>query len=87
MAILALDKIEREKLEAGEKLHWEFEEVMEGGRGLDPEGNDGEVGFYDCDEIVGSGERHVKILPRAPHYEVKTCSCCLECLHHIHGAI
>ena len=30
-------------------------------------------GVWDCDEAQGVGERHVKMMPRAPHYEV----CCL----------
>ena len=27
-------------------------------------------GVWDCDEAQGVGERHVKMMPRAPHYEV-----------------
>ena len=34
------------------------------------DGTDGFEGEHPCDEVVGTGERHVKILPRAPHYEV-----------------
>ena len=51
-------------------MHHAFDEIMEGGPARAGNGLDGNDGYYDCDEVVGSGERHVKILPRAPHYEV-----------------
>lgn len=69
MAVLALRKIEDEKEARGEYMFDGFEKYMEG---VDlPDENGGRIGgYWDCSELVGSGEKNIKVLPRAPHYEV-----------------
>ena len=39
--------------------------------GLREDGSDNYFGVWECDRAMGVGERHVKMLPRAPHYEVR----------------
>ena len=56
----------------GEPLDPEIQWMMEGGPGLRPDGSDNFHGLWDCDEASGVGERHVKMMPRAPHYEVSS---------------
>ena len=70
MAIIALDAIEEEAEKAGMPMHDHFELMMEGACIDHEDGDYVHTGLDPCLEAVGSGEKHVKILPRAPHYEV-----------------
>ena len=70
MAILALQKLEQRFEEAGEPMDHEYQQLMEGGWGCKGDGSDGNLGYFACEEVFGSGERHVRLLPKAPHYEV-----------------
>ena len=70
MAILALQKLEEQWEEAGEPMDYEYQQLMEGGWGCKGDGSDGNLGYFACEEVFGSGERHVRLLPKAPHYEV-----------------
>lgn len=70
LAILALQQLDEEREAAGKPMHWDVQQAMEGGWGSQPDGSDLFEGRYDCNEVWGSGERHVRVLPKAPHYEV-----------------
>lgn len=63
MAILALQKIDAQHVAEGNVPFTAVQQAMEGGPM-------GEPGYFQCNEVIGSGERHVRLLPRAPHYEV-----------------
>lgn len=71
MAILALQKLDEDRAEAGFPLRDDLEQLMHGGYACKADGTDGYGGYWDAVETFGSGERHVKLLPRAPHYEVR----------------
>ena len=71
MAILALKDMERKEEErTGQPLPTDIQYLMEGGPGLREDGSDGYHGLWECDQVVGVGERHVKMLKRSPTMEV-----------------
>lgn len=70
MAIIALHMVEQRSKAQGLPMHDHFRLMMEGDYVVDEDGDYVHSGIDPCFEAVGSGERHVKILPRAPHYEV-----------------
>ena len=65
MAILALREIEEEERAAGEDMLDELQDVMEGSL---IDGSEDSV--WGCNEVRGTGERHVRLLKRYPAYEV-----------------
>ena len=72
MAIIALKEEEKkEEEETGKPLPRDIQYLLEGGPGLEDDGSDGYHGIWQCDQVVGVGERHVKMLPRSPNYEVR----------------
>ena len=72
MAIIAISIVEQRNEKAGKPMHDHFQLQMEGDYIVHPDGDYVHSGIDPCFEAVGSGEKHVKILPRAPHYEVWT---------------
>ena len=74
MAIIALANEEAKDGKAGIPMHDHFRLMMEGDYIEHPEGDYVFSGIDPCYEAVGAGEKHVKILPRAPHYEVSLSS-------------
>ena len=70
MAIVALWMVEQRNVKAGYPMHDHFQLQMEGDYIVHPDGDYVHGGIDPCFEAAGSGEKHVKILPRAPHYEV-----------------
>ena len=79
MAILALKKIEKQRMEEGKELYQDLADLFEGGRGVKGDGSDGAPGIWTSDELRGSGERHVRILPKAPSYEVRAICAISRC--------
>lgn len=72
IAILALKELEKaEEEKTGKPLDLELQYAVEGGPGLRDDNMDGEHGIWECNQIAGTGERHVKMLPRSPAYEVR----------------
>ena len=70
MAIIALAMGEEDCKAKGYPMHEHFRVMMEGDYLVEKEGDFIHSGIDPCSEAVGSGEKHVRILPRAPHYEV-----------------
>lgn len=71
MAIIALSIVDQQNEKAGLPMHDHFQLQMEGDYIVHPDGDYVHAGMDPCFEAVGTGEKHVKILPRAPHYEVR----------------
>ena len=69
MAIIALHMIGQQNSAQGLPKHEHFRVMMEGDYVPNKDGDYMHSGLDPCNEAVGSGEKHVVILPRAPHYE------------------